>query len=142
MAEDVKQQRPLPKIGSYLDTKEFWDGARRGKLMLQFCIETKKFQHYPRPISIYTGRHTIEWREASGKGIVYSWTVTRSPWPGHEARVPYICAYVDLAEEVRFLCNLVDCSEDEVAIGMPVEVRWDRLSEEIVYPDFAPARGR
>lgn len=142
MAEDMKQQRPLPKIGSYLDTEEFWHGARRGKLMLQFCTETKKFQHYPRPISIYTGRHTIEWREASGKGIVYSWTVTRSPWPGHEARVPYICAYVDLAEEVRFLCNLVDCSEDEVAIGMPVEVRWDRLSEEIVYPDFAPARGR
>lgn len=142
MAEDIRQQRPVPKIGSYLDTKEFWDGARRGKLMLQFCTETKKFQHYPRPISVYTGRHTIEWREASGKGVVYSWTITRSPWPGHEARVPYICAYVDLTEGVRFLCNLVDCSEDEMAIGMPVEVRWDRLNEEIVYPDFAPARCR
>lgn len=140
MAEDIKPQRPLPKIGSYLETKEFWNGARRGRIMLQFCTETQKFQHYPRPVSLYTGRHTIEWREASGKGTVYSWTVTRSPWPGHEARAPYICAYVDLVEGVRFLCNLVDCSEDEVTIGMPVEVRWDRLSEEIVYPDFAPVR--
>ena len=141
MSENAKPTRPLPKLGSYLDTKEFWEGAKRQKLMLQFCTETRKFQHYPRPVSVYTGRHTVEWREASGLGRVYSWTVTRSPWPGHESRVPYICAYVDLEEGVRFLCNLVDCREDEVEIGMPVEVRWDRLSEDVVYPDFAPRRG-
>jgi uncharacterized OB-fold protein len=55
--------------------------------------------------------------------------------------VPYICAYIDLDENVRFLCNLVDCREDEVKIGMPAEVRWDRLGEDIFYPDFAPRRG-
>lgn len=139
MKEHTKA-RPLPKIGSYIDTKEFWDGARRGKLMLQFCTETKRFQHFPRPVSLFTGRKTIEWREASGYGTVYSWTVTRSPWPGHEQRVPYICAYVELDEGVRFLCNLVDCDENEVEIGMPVEVRWDRLTDAITFPDFAPRR--
>jgi uncharacterized protein len=140
MVDDVKSHRPLPKIGAYLDTKEFWEGAKRGKLMLQFCTVAQRYQHYPRPISLYSGRHSIEWREASGFGTVYSWTVTRSAWPGHEARVPYICAYIDLDENVRFLCNLVDCREDEVKIGMPVEVRWDRVSENIFYPDFAPCR--
>jgi uncharacterized OB-fold protein len=141
MSENSKAPRPLPKLGSYLDTKEFWEGAKRHKLMLQFCTETRKFQHYPRPVSLYTGRHTIEWRESSGFGRVYSWTVTRSPWPGHEGRVPYICAYVDLDEGVRFLCNLVDCRDDEVEIGMQVEVRWDRLSDDISFPDFAPRKG-
>lgn len=141
MNENVKAVRPLPKIGSYIDTKEFWDGAKRGKLMLQFCTETKRFQHFPRPVSLFTGRKTVEWREASGYGTVYSWTVTRSPWPGHEQRIPYICAYVELDEGVRFLCNLVDCDENEIEIGMPVKVRWDRLTEEIEFPDFAP-RGR
>ncbi|MEH2510410.1 putative OB-fold protein [Nitrobacteraceae bacterium AZCC 1564] len=140
MNEHVKAVRPLPKIGSYIDTKEFWDGAKRGKLMLQFCTETKRFQHFPRPVSLFTGRKTVEWREASGCGTVYSWTVTRSPWPGHEQRVPYICAYVELDEGVRFLCNLVDCDENEIEIGMPVEVRWDRLTDEIAFPDFAPRR--
>ncbi|MDI4231752.1 OB-fold domain-containing protein [Bradyrhizobium sp. Arg237L] len=140
MNENVKALRPLPKTGSYIDTKEFWDGAKRGKLMLQFCTEAKRFQHFPRPVSLFTGRKTVEWREASGYGTVYSWTVTRSPWPGHEQRVPYICAYVELDEGVRFLCNLVDCDENEVEIGMPVEVRWDRLTEEIAFPDFAPRR--
>lgn len=140
MKENTNPVRPLPKIGSYIDTKEFWDGAKRGKLMLQFCTETKRFQHFPRPVSLFTGRKTVEWREASGYGTVYSWTVTRSPWPGHEQRAPYICAYVELDEGVRFLCNLVDCDEDEIQIGMPVEVRWDQLTEEIAFPDFAPRR--
>lgn len=140
MSESAKATRPLPKIGSYIDTKEFWDGAKRGKLMLQYCTETKRFQHFPRPVSLFTGRKTVEWREASGYGTVYSWTVTRSPWPGHEQRVPYICAYVELDEGVRFLCNLVDCDENEIEIGMPVEVRWDRLTEEVAFPDFAPRR--
>ncbi|WP_424628433.1 Zn-ribbon domain-containing OB-fold protein [Bradyrhizobium sp. SYSU BS000235] len=108
--------------------------------MLQFCTETKRFQHFPRPVSLFTGRKTFEWREASRYGKVYSWTVTRSPWPGHEQRVPYICAYVELDEGVRFLCNLVDCDDNEIEIGMPVEVRWDRLTEEIAFPDFAPRR--
>jgi uncharacterized OB-fold protein len=140
MSETAKPARPLPKIGSYIDTKEFWDGAKRGKLMLQFCTEAKRFQHFPRPVSLFTGRKTVEWREASGYGTVYSWTVTRSPWPGNEERVPYICAYVELDEGVRFLCNLVDCGENEIEIGMPVEVRWDRLTDEIAFPDFAPRR--
>ncbi len=140
MNDEVRALRPLPKTGSYIDTKEFWEGAKRGKLMLQFCTDSQRFQHFPRPVSLYTGRKTVEWREASGYGTVYSWTVTRSPWPGHESRVPYICAYVELDEGVRFLCNLVDCDENEVEIGMSVEVRWDRLTEEIAFPDFAPRR--
>ncbi len=130
--------RPLPKVGLYIDTREFWEGAKQGRLMLQYCTETKKFQHFPRPVSLYTGKNTVEWRESSGRGKVYSWTVTRSPWPGHEARVPYICAYVELEEGVRFLCNLVDCDEHQVRIGMPVMVRWDRLSDDLAFPDFAP----
>jgi uncharacterized OB-fold protein len=134
----MSSMRPLPKVGSYIDTQEFWEGAKQGRLMLQYCTEAKRFQHFPRPVSLYTGKNTVEWRESSGRGKVYSWTVTRSPWPGHEARVPYICAYVELEEGVRFLCNLVDCDEHQVRIGMPVKVRWDRLSDDLAFPDFAP----
>jgi uncharacterized OB-fold protein len=133
------QVRPLPKTGSYLDTSEYWAGARQGKLMLQYCTEAGRFQHYPRPVSLFTGRKSIEWREASGRGTIYSWTIARVAWPGNEHRVPLICAYVDLEEGVRFLCNVVDCNEEDIFIGMRVVVRWDGLSDEISYPDFAPS---
>jgi uncharacterized OB-fold protein len=137
----TKPKRPLPVPGSYIDTTEFWAGARSGKLMLQYCRETGRYQHYPRPVSVFTGKKDIEWREASGKGRLYSWTVTRSPWPGNEGRVPYICAYVDLDEGVRFLCNIVQCNESDLQIGMRMTVVWDRLTDEISFPDFTPTGG-
>jgi uncharacterized protein len=138
MTDNAKALRPLPKRGSYIDTAQFWDGARDGKLMLQYCLVSERYQYFPRPVSVFTGRKTLEWREASGTGTLYSWTVTRSPWPGNEARVPYICAYVDLDEGVRFLCNLVDCDEESLKIGMRMVVSWDRLTAELSFPDFKP----
>jgi uncharacterized OB-fold protein len=141
MTATAKPSRPAPVPGFYIDTTAFWAGARLGKLMLQYCTVTHRFQHYPRPVSVFTSKRTLEWREASGQGTLYSWTVTRSPWPGNEARVPYICAQVDLDEGVRFLCNLVDCRDEELAIGMRMTVSWDRLSDELSFPDFKPLRG-
>lgn len=138
MDTTTKPKRPLPVLGSYIDTAEFWAGARNGRLTLQYCREAGRYQHYPRPVSVFTGRKTIEWREASGKGRLYSWTVTRSPWPGNEARVPYICAYVDLDEGVRFLCNIVQCDEGKLRVGMRMTVVWDHLTDEISFPDFTP----
>ena len=51
----------------------FWEATRQKKLVIQYCKTAKKFQHFPRPVSIYTGRRRdIEWREVSGKGTVFS----------------------------------------------------------------------
>ena len=45
--------------------------------MIQRCKVTGKYQHFPRPVSIFTGRRRdIEWSEVSGKGTVYSYTIT------------------------------------------------------------------
>jgi uncharacterized OB-fold protein len=54
--------------------------------------------------------------------------------------VPYICALVELDEGVRMLVNLLNCSSEEVKIDMPVKLCWEKLSEDINYPAFEPAR--
>ena len=71
--------RPAPMPSGM--TREFWEGAKQGKLMLQYCKDAKKFQFYPRPVSIYTGSRNLEWREVSGKGRIYACTVIRVPGP-------------------------------------------------------------
>jgi uncharacterized OB-fold protein len=142
MSDDVARDpqaglRPAPRPSSM--TKEFWDGASRGKLMLQYCRDAGKFQFYPRPVSIYTGKRNLEWREASGKGSVYTYTVThRGPAP-FRGIPPYIIATVELDEGVRMMSNLINCEAEDVRVGMRVRVAWTQAGE-YRFPVFEPDR--
>jgi uncharacterized OB-fold protein len=131
--------RPLPRPNIYTETRPFWDAAREGRLLLQYCVDTGRYQWLPRPVSVYTGSRRLEWREASGRGTLYSWTNTLAPWPGHEDRVPYLCGMVDLEEGVRIVTNLVNCKEKDLRAGMPMKLTWERLSDEFNFPVFEPA---
>jgi uncharacterized OB-fold protein len=135
MAEE-KADRPVPKPSVYIDTSPFWEGAKNGKLVLQFCKDTKQFQHYPRPVSIFTGSRNIEWREVSGKGSVYAVTTIRVPGPGLDGRLPLVVATVRLDEGVRILGNILDADPSEVTIDRRVELAWDPLSGDVKYPAF------
>ena len=104
--------------------------------MVQYCTEAKKFQFFPRPVSIYTGRRTWEWREVSGKGTIYAFTVVRIPGPGLDGRLPLCVATVELDEGVRMIANILDCAPEDLAIGKRVKLCWDRLAEEQQYPAF------
>lgn len=133
---EQKAGRPVPKPSVYVDSRPFWDGAKAGKLVLQFCKDTGRFQHYPRPVSIYTGSRNLEWREVSGKGEIYACTVIRVPGPGLDGRLPLSVVIVQLDEGVRILGNILNAAPDAVKIGQRVELAWDRLSEDVQYPAF------
>lgn len=139
---EKKIPRPMPRVNSYMDTKPFWQAAREGKLMLQYCKDTNEPQFFPRPVSMRTGKRNLEWREASGRGRVYTYSNHFNPWPGHEDRVPYMVALVELEEGVRILCNLVNVKAEDVKIDMPVKLTWEKLSDEINYPCFEPDSSR
>ena len=67
----------------------FWEATRQKKLVIQYCKTAKKFQHFPRPVSIFTGRRRdIEWREVSGKGMVFSYTIAHRGTPAFRAPSP------------------------------------------------------
>lgn len=52
----------------------------------------------------------------SGTGTVYTYTVVHQSTP--EFPVPYVLAYVDLAEGVRVPAQLSGCEPEDVRIGM------------------------
>ena len=143
MSEAQKKiPRPIPRVNAYMALSPSRQASNNGNLLIQYCKESGKPQWYPRPVSLATGRRNLEWREVCGRGKVYSWTVTYSAWPGHEDRVPYICALVELDEGVRMLANLLNVKGEDVKIGMPVQLCWERLSDEINYPAFEPVTPR
>lgn len=88
--------------GHYMDTAPFWAGTRERRLLAQFCTQTGRWQAYPRPGSIYTGRREMEWRELTGDGVLASWTVDRMDAPAASG-APRTQAWVDLNEGLRIL---------------------------------------
>ena len=119
-------------------TRKFWEEAKAGRLMLQYCKKTGKPQFYPRPVSVFTGRRDVELRPASGRGKVYTHTVTYRAAPPYKTKEPYVVAMVELEEGVRIMANIINCDPKTVRIDMPVRLVWAKAGDS-VFPAFEPA---
>jgi hypothetical protein len=76
----------------------------------------------------------------SGRGEILSFYLMHQVYhPGFAAEVPYPVILVKLAEGPKLISNLVDCAPEEVRIGLPVEVVFEKLSDEVTIPKFRPA---
>jgi uncharacterized OB-fold protein len=111
-------------------SEPYWEGTKQKKLMIQYCKSAKKYQHFPRPVSIFTGRvRDIEWREVSGKGTVYSYTITRRAPPAFRGQEPYAVVCVTLDVGVNFVADIVNCSAEDLKVGMKVKPYWHPLED-------------
>lgn len=118
-------------MAAYVDTAPFWAGIRERRLVLQYCPAAGRFQHPPRPVSIYTGRRALEWREVTGRGFVYAAAVMHV-----KDRASWSYATIELDCGVRILARLLDCAPGSARIGMRVRLTWDRLEGDAIYPAF------
>ena len=112
-------------------TKPFWSAANKNKLVIQYDPDSQSYQWWPKALSVKTGKMNLEWREVSGFGNLYSYTVTHVPAHGFEDKGLYLVGLVELDEGVRILSFLTGISENTAKIGMKLRVTWERLSEEI-----------
>jgi len=125
--------RPRPATNE--DTAFFWEGAARGELLIQRCASCGTLRHPPRPAC--PSCRSLEWdtQRAGGRGTVHSYVVHHHPpVPGFEP--PYVVVLVELEEGTRLVSNLVDADPSEVSIGMPVEVEFVRVDDELTLPLF------
>ncbi len=136
MPTEIKHPKPY----SDWETRAFWEGIRRHEILLQRCADCSAVQHRPRAICATCLSSRVEVFEASGRGTVHTYTVThQNQAPAFRGAVPYVLAYVDLAEGVRVLTNIVGCEPGEVQIGMDVVVDFKDLDAETAVPRFRPA---
>lgn len=136
----VTAERPLPDRDSAVDA-QFWEAASEERLLVQECTECGHRQFFPRAWCQFCGSGAVEWVESEGTGRVHTYTVIRraTELPAFADEVPYVVAYVELDEGVRVCSNVVGCAPDEVEIGLPVEVTFDHVSEDLALPKFRPA---
>lgn len=86
--------------------------------------------------------HSLQWDalQASGRGSVYSFVVAHHPEvPPFE--LPNIIALVELEEGTRLVSNLIGVEPGQVRVGMPVQVEFVQVDEELVLPQFRPVHG-
>ena len=122
-----------------LETREFWEATTRGVLLLRRCNACDFVIWYPRELCPECGSTDTAWFEASGRGTVYTYTVTRRGQGKWREVSPYVLAYVELEEGPRVMTNLVDCDVDALSIGQPVEVIFDDTGEGAALYRFRPA---
>ncbi len=127
--------RPRPVVQPW--ARPFWDAARRHELLLQYCTRCDRAIHYPRVACPHCGGAQLDWRRASGRGTLYSFTVVESNAPSaFIADMPYVVAIVQLEEGVRMLSNVVESDPGELRCDLPVEVVFERLDDEFTLPKF------
>lgn len=113
------------------ETQEFWDATAEGKLLIKKCNTCNENHFYPRTLCPFCFSDDTEYLECSGRGIIYSYSVTRRG-------EPYAIAYVTLEEGPTLMSNLIDCDFDAVFIGQQVKVNFVDTGEGTAVPFFSP----
>jgi len=128
---------PLLRPRVDLDNQGFWEAAKQHKLVFQKCKDCGLLVHRPRPMCPRCNSMEKEWCPSTGEGVVYSWVnfvYANAAYPG--IKVPYTVVVVEMAEGVRIISNLYDVKPEEVYVGMPVEVVFDDIADDLTLPKF------
>ena len=129
--------RPIPAAEGI--AAEFWTSAAGGRLLIQRCPACGARQFYPRPVCMTCGADP-EWEEASGRGVVHTFTVIRQNGARpFRDELPYVVAMIELVEGPRMMGNVTGCAPDEVTVGMPVVAYAVMVEEGIAVPFWEPA---
>jgi uncharacterized OB-fold protein len=121
-------------------TGPYWAATRDRRLVLQWCPSCAAYVHHPREVCPRCLGRVLEWRESAGAGTVHAMSVHHRPFEAMSAEdCPYVVAFVDLDEGVRFLANLVDAPPDSHAVGDRVALTWVPVADGYHLPAFRPA---
>jgi len=122
------------------ETQHYWDGAKRGELLLQTCKSCSNTYFPPRPFCPECGSRDVEVVKASGKGRLYSYIINHMKAPGYEP--PFAVAVVELEEGPRIMTNILECEQtpEALQLDMPLEVTFEKISDDISLPQFKPAK--
>lgn len=133
-----KYEKLLPRIDEM--SRPYWEGAKRHELLLQKCQECGHYRYPPGETCPSCLSDKLEWVKVSGRGSVYTWTVFHQAYhPAYKDDIPYAVVVVELEEGPRMITNLVNCRIEDIKMGMPVEVVFDDVTEEVSLPKFRPA---
>lgn len=131
-------RKPVPEPDTVSAT--FFDGARDGKLMLQYCASCGGWSFPVRERCPHCFAKGLGWRAASGRGTLYTFAIMHQVMnPGFADAVPYNVSQIDLEEGVRMVSNVVGIANGALRVGMKLEVCFEDVGGDVCVPKFRPA---
>ncbi len=138
--ESASAQGPYPlRPAINADTAFFWAGAKAGELRIQRCGGCGKLRHPPGPMCAHCHSAAHDYVVASGRGEIFTYVVHHHP-PVPGKKTPFAVAVIQLPEGVRVTGNVLAVPPDQLRIGMPVEVTYERADDDLVLPQWKPTR--
>ena len=131
-----KPVRLLPQVTP--ENEHFWRGGADGELRFRRCRACGHYIHPPAPICPECLGKDLAVEAVSGRGRVLTFTVNYQPWLPFFPP-PYVVAIVEIEEQpgLRLTTNLVNCAAEDVVIGMPVRVVFEKCKD-VYVPLFEP----
>ena len=118
------------------DNAFFFEGTALGELRIQSCNACGALRHPPGPVCPSCHAMDRGFVLAAGTGRVYSFIEHHAPQiPGK--KLPLKLAVIELDEGVRMIGELRGVDIADVSIGMPVQVGFDRIDDDLTLPYWA-----
>ena len=112
MPEPARCDRPLPTPIDAHPTLLGRPARTQGQDPV-LALQRTEWVFYPRSHAPLTLEDDLEWREISGEGTLYTYTIARRPTaPDFAGEEPQIIAVVELDEGPRLTSTLVNVEED------------------------------
>jgi uncharacterized OB-fold protein len=132
---DIPKPLPLPDPGS----EGFWTAAARHVLAIQRCESCGRLAHPPVVVcpACRSPRAEFSFVPVSGQGRLATWTIMRDAFlPGFRNEIPWAIgeAELDDAPGLRLIARLVDGADAPFAIGAPVTVVFEDVSDTVSLP--------
>lgn len=122
------------------ESRPYWEGLTKNRLLLQRCIACRRFRNYPRPLCDTCYTFESEWIEASGLAHIHSWTVVHHAFhPAFQVSLPYTLITGELVEGARLLAQWRAPSQTRLQTEQPIRVGFEKVTEELTLPIFVPA---
>jgi uncharacterized OB-fold protein len=117
---------------------EFYAFCARGELRLQRCSACHAWRHPPRFRCAHCGSDEFTWERVSGRGHVFTWTVTHRP-VDPAFTPPYAVVIAELEEGPRLVGNLRGMEPSDLRLDLPIVVELEPVSDTIGLLWFKPA---
>ena len=130
-------RKPVPQPDDL--SRPFFEGARRGELAIQRCDACEALLPPGSRACTECLSEALSWTAASGRATLHTFAVMYQRYhPGFADDIPYNIAVVELEEGPRLNTNVVGIPNEDLRVGMPLEVVFADAGDGVALPKFRP----